>query len=90
MCAHIQSFYGHFVNRLWILYNLVLNCRPNWTEVYYMSNLNSNCLPPSPSSCDVKSSKSSVTEVSVKFDHFNGRIIENFPHTGKNPRWWCG
>ena len=45
MCSHIQSFYGHFVNRLWILYNFVLNCRPNWTEVYYMSNLNSNCLP---------------------------------------------
>ena len=63
-----------------ILDNLVYNFPPNWMEVYYMSNLNSNCLPPPPpSSCDVKSSKSSVTEVSVKFDHFNGRIIENSP-----------
>ena len=53
-----------------------------------MSNLNSNCPPPSPSSCDVKSSKSSVTEVSVKFDHFNaGReLLKILPHTGKK----CG
>ena len=36
---------GNFLKSLWILDNLVLDCRPNWTEVYYMSNLNSNCLP---------------------------------------------
>ena len=37
------------MSSLWILDNLFHNFPPNWLEVYYMSNLNSNCLPLSPS-----------------------------------------